>query len=136
MNLFDAYLEVKPSSLPGCGNGLFTTSFIPKGSYITEYQGKITSWKDADHDEGHNLYIYFVNRNHVIDASKNKKDFAHFANDASGKTKVKGIRNNSEYEVKGKKVYIVSTRDILPNQEVLVGYGQDYWDVIKKNGIL
>ena len=135
MNNLDDILEVRPSTIPGAGQGLFTKKLITKGSRITEYLGKVTTWKDADHDEGNNAYIYYINRNHVIDA-KGSKAFAHYANDGSGFKKVKGIRNNSEYNVSGKKVFIIARRNIEAGEEILVGYGKDYWDTIRKNGIM
>jgi uncharacterized protein len=136
MDLLDNQLTVKTSTIPNAGKGLFTKKPIAKGTRITEYQGKISTWKDADHDEGMNAYIYFVNRNHVIDAKGNKTAFAHFANDGVGYKRIKGVKNNSEYVVEKKRVFIVAIKDIQPGEEILVGYGKDYWDVIKKNGVL
>lgn len=136
MELFDQSLKVKTSTLPRCGKGLFTKVFIPKGSLITEYKGKITTWKEVDHDDGNNLYIFSVSKNHVIDANGNTSDFAHFANDASGLTRIAGVKNNSQYVVKKKRVFIEATRNIEAKEEIFVGYGKEYWDVIKKNGIL
>lgn len=135
MSNLDHLLEVKPSTIPGAGMGLFTTQPIAKGSRITEYIGKITTWKDADHDDGNNAYIYYVNRNHVIDG-KGSKALAQYANDGSGFKKVKGIRNNAEYNVIRKKVYILAKRNIEAGEEILVAYGKDYWDTIRKNGIM
>ncbi|MET0392057.1 MAG: SET domain-containing protein-lysine N-methyltransferase, partial [Chitinophagaceae bacterium] len=74
-------LVVKESTLPGAGKGLFTREFIPKGTRIAEYTGKVTTWKEVQHDEGRNGYIYYMTRNHVIDASKDKKVLARYAND-------------------------------------------------------
>ena len=68
MALLEKQLRIKRSTLPGAGKGLFTTKFIPKGTRIVEYKGKITSWKDADTQDGGNGYIYYVKRYHVIDA--------------------------------------------------------------------
>ncbi len=136
MNLFDQFLKVKTSTLPKCGKGLFTKVFIPKGSLITEYKGKITTWKDVDHDGGNNLYIFSVSKNHVIDANGNTSDFAHFANDASGLTKLPGVKNNCQYVVKKKRVFIEAIKNIEANAEIFVGYGKEYWQVIKKNGIM
>lgn len=137
MTFLDEHLQVKTSTLPGCGNGLFTKIFIPKGTIVTEYKGKITTWKDADHDDGNNLYIYYVSRNHVIDASNKKDDFAHFANDARGFKKVKGLNNNAHYIIDSKKrVFVEAIKDIGAGEEIFVAYGKEYWDVIKKNGIM
>ena len=127
-------LTVKRSTLPGAGKGLFTKTFIQKGDKIIEYKGKITNWKDADHMDGKNLYIFYVNRNHVIDAGNNKDILARYANDARGLGKVKGINNNSAYISNNKRIFITATRDIAPGTEILVGYGKAYWEVIKKLG--
>lgn len=135
MDCLDNILTIKNSTIPGTGKGLFTKKFIPNGSRITEYLGKISTWKAADHDDGNNAYIYYINRNHVIDA-KGIKAFAHYANDGSGFKKFKGIKNNSEYIVDGKRVFITAKHDIAAGEEIFVAYGKDYWVVIKKNGIM
>jgi SET domain-containing protein len=133
MALLEKQLVVKKSTLPGSGKGLFTKKAIPKGTRIVEYKGRITSWKDSDHRNGANGYIYYVKRYHVIDALPYKKALARFANDAKGISRVKGITNNSEYLEDGLKVYITATKDIPANAEIFVGYGKEYWDVIREN---
>ena len=131
MALLEKQLRIKKSQLPGAGKGLYTTVFIPKGTLIVEYKGRITSWKEVDHDNNGN--IYYVKRDHVIDARPYKKAFARYANDANGLTRVKGLNNNAEYTEQGLKVYIKSTKDIPAGSEIFVGYGKDYWKVIKFN---
>jgi SET domain-containing protein len=125
------YLYTKKSSLPSSGKGLFTKRLIPKGTLIVEYKGKITNWKDVDHDN--NGYVYYVKRYHVIDGRFDKTGFAKYANDAKGLSKVKGISNNSEYVELGLRVFIQAEKDILPGDEILVAYGKEYWDVIRYN---
>lgn len=131
MKLLEAQLLIKNSTIPGSGKGLFTKVFIPKGTRIIEYKGKITSWKDADHQDGANSYIYFVTKNHVIDGFPHKKEKARYINDARGLTRVKGIRNNSEYVEEGHRIYVESIRDIPEGSEILVDYGKEYWDVVR-----
>jgi uncharacterized protein len=126
-------LYIKKSTLPQAGKGLFTKEFIPKGTVIVEYIGRISSWKDADHRDGTNAYIYYVNRNYVIDAFTYKKAFARYANDASGLIKKDGVRNNARYEKNGSGVFITATRNIEAGEEIFVAYGKEYWDVIRKN---
>lgn len=133
MALLEKQLVVKKSTLPGAGKGLFTKKFIPKGTRIVEYKGRITTWGKVDHKDGSNGYIYYVKRNHVIDAGNYKKALARYANDAKGITRVKGITNNSEYIEDNSHVYIESKKDILPGEEILVDYGKEYWDVIRHN---
>ncbi len=133
MALYDKVLKVRKSRVPGAGKGLFTTGFIPRGSKITEYKGKIKTWKEVKDDEAENNYIFYVNRNHVIDAKPRKKALARYANDARGITRVKGVKNNSIYATEGLKVYIEAIRDIPPGEEILVAYGKEYWDVAREN---
>ena len=133
MTLLEKQLVVKHSTIPGAGKGLFTKKMIPKGTRIVEYTGKISAWKEVDHKEGQNRYIYYVNRNHVIDASAYKNSLARYANDAKGSKKIDSIKNNCKYVQEDLRVFIESKRDIPANSEILVGYGKQYWDVVHSN---
>lgn len=133
MALMEKLIFVKKSGLPGAGKGLFTKAFIPKGSRIVEYKGKITTWKEVDSHDGNNGYIYYVKRSHVIDASANAKALARYANDAKGLTRVKGVNNNAQYTEDGLKVYIEAVKDIPAGSEIFVEYGKEYWQVIRHN---
>jgi SET domain-containing protein len=126
-------LFIRRSSLPSGGRGLFTSKMIRKGDRIIEYKGKITTWKEADHRKGNNGYIYFLSRNHVLDAFTYKKALGRYANDARGMGRKKGLRNNAAYESVGLKVFIDATKDIPAGSEILVGYGKEYWDAIGHN---
>jgi len=136
VQLLTPYLKVRASNLPGCGKGLFTKVFIPKGMMITEHTGKITTMKEADAEDGKNSYLFYVARNHVIDAKDDKKMLARYANDATGLTRVPGLKNNAQYVVEDKRVFIVALKDIPAGAEIFVGYGKQYWDTIKKNNKL
>lgn len=133
MPFLENQLIVKRSTIAAAGKGLFTKKFIAKGSCIVEYKGKITTWKDANHDDGKNAYIYYVKRSHVIDASRRLKVLARYANDAAGLTRIKGITNNSEFVDEGLRVFIYAKKDIPAGSEILVAYGKEYWDVIRQN---
>lgn len=133
MALLEDKVEIRESVLPGAGKGLFAKTFIPKGTRIVEYKGKITTWKDVDDNDGKNGYIYYVRKDHVIDASRHSSALARYANDARGLSRVKGVRNNAVYTEEGLKVYIESNKDIPAGEEILVEYGKEYWDVIRHN---
>jgi SET domain-containing protein len=133
MALLRRQLFIKESTLPNAGMGLFTKKPIPKGTRIIEYTGKRTTWKDVKDDDGKNGYIFYINRNHVIDARPNKRAYARYANDARGLVRVKGIVNNCDYVVDGLKAYIESKKDIPAGAEIFVDYGKDYWKVIRQN---
>lgn len=132
MALLEKYLVVQPSTIPGAGLGLFTTEFIKKGSVVIEYKGRITTWKEVK-DDSTNAYIYKITNNHVIDARRTMKALARYANDACGLVRIKGINNNCVYFNDGKRAFIEATRNIEAGSELLVAYGKDYWDVMRKN---
>jgi SET domain-containing protein len=133
MALLERYLVVNRSGLRGAGKGLFTSRDIPRGTKIVEYKGRITTWKEVDSHGGMNGYIYYVNRYHVIDASTAKDAVARYANDAKGIARVDGLSNNCTYIIEGLKVYIKAMRHIPAGSELFVGYGKEYWDIIKEN---
>lgn len=133
MALLEKQLFVKKSTIPNSGNGLFTKKFIPKGTRIVEYKGKISAWKDVKDEDGKNGYIFYITRNHVIDALKTKNALARYANDARGLSKITGVTNNCDYISDGLHAYIESKKDIPAGAEILVDYGKDYWKVIREN---
>ena len=96
MSFLEKYLKVKKSTISNAGKGLFTTQFIPKGTLIVEYKGRITTWKDVLNGKTFNGYVYYIKRNYVIDAMPYKKALARFASDASGLNGRSGLINNSK----------------------------------------
>lgn len=133
MALLRKQLFIKKSTIPNAGMGLFTKKAIAKGTRIIEYTGKRTKWKEVKDEHGKNGYIFYINRNNVIDALRSKKSYARYANDARGLVRIKGLLNNSDYVVDGLKAFIEAKRDIPAGGEILVDYGKDYWKVIREN---
>ena len=132
MALLEKQLEVKESNISGAGRGLFTSKFISKGIRIMEYKGKIRTWKEVKDDDS-NYYIYYVTRNHIIDARSYKKSMARYVNDAKGLKKIKGLNNNAEFIRDRYKVFVEATKDIPAGAEIFVSYGKEYWEVIRRN---
>ena len=133
MALLEKHLYIKKSVLPGAGKGLFTKVFIPKGTRIVEYKGEVLTWKEVEKlPDDRNGYVFYFTGKHVIDAWRHK-GFAHLANDARGIVRVDGVGNNSEYVTEGKRCFIEATRDIPARSEIFVGYGAEYWQVIREN---
>ena len=133
MALLEKQLVIKRSTIAAAGKGLFTTKPIAKGTRIVEYKRRITTWKEVNHDNGKNGYIYYINRNHVIDAKPLSRTFGRYANDASGLKTLKSVKNNARYVVDNLRVYIEAVKDIPAGGEILVRYGKEYWDVIRHN---
>jgi len=134
MALLEKKLFVKKSTLPGAGKGLFTKVPIPKGTRVIEYKGEVLTWKEVEKmADDRNGYVFYFTSKYCIDAWKTKKSVAHFANDAKGLTRVEGIKNNSEYVTEKKRCFIETIKDIPADGEILVGYGAEYWQVIRYN---
>ncbi len=133
MAYLEKFLLIKASTLPNAGKGLFTKTFIAAGTRITEYKGRVTAWKEVEHDHD-NAYLFTVNEGHVIDARRSLKSFARYANDARGFTRIKGITNNCIYvQDEANRVFLESKRDIPAGAEIFVSYGNDYWKVMREN---
>ena len=133
MPLSKKNLFIKRSGIPGAGKGLFTKTVIVKGDLIVEYKGRITTWKKVLETNCFNGYVFYINRNHVIDAKPYLKAFGKYANDANGLRKIKGLVNNSKYVNEGGRIFIKAIKDIPAGSEILVNYKKEYWDVIKYN---
>jgi len=132
MPLLEKHLIIKRSRLPKAGKGLFTKVSIKKGTRIVEYKGRIQPWREVKAQDGYNGYLMYITRNTVINALPAIKTFGRYANDASGLVKIKGLRNNTESISEGKRCFIEATRTIHAGEEILVGYGREYWTLIKK----
>ncbi|HYO21776.1 MAG TPA: SET domain-containing protein-lysine N-methyltransferase [Flavisolibacter sp.] len=132
MALLEKELEIKESTIPGAGKGLFTKTAISKGTKIVEYKGTITTWNAVRRDAT-NAYIYYVKPNYVIDARDHPKSLARYVNDAKGLVKTKGRTNNAKFSKDGLRVFVVAIKDIEAGEEIFVEYGKGYWDTVRKN---
>jgi len=110
MALLQKKLFIKTSGIPAAGKGLFTKELIRKGTRIIEYEGEITSWENILHIEQDtkiiNKYLYYLNRDHVIDAAGHPNALARYANDATGLRRFKGKVNNARYVEDNGRVFI------------------------------
>ena len=136
MPLPENLLFIKKSGIHGAGKGLFTKRFIAKGARIIEYKGEITTWKKVLQIEREtkifNKYLYYLSRNQVIDALHCPKVLARYANDAKGLGKVTGLANNCKYVEEEGRVFMEAIKDIPAGAELLISYGKEYWDILKK----
>jgi uncharacterized protein len=132
MALYEKHLYIRRSRLPGAGKGLFTNVDIPKGTRIVEYKGSTHTWKEVKHEDGHNGYLLRINWKTVINAEPYKKALARYANDASGLTRLPGFFNNAEYVTEGNRCFIEAKKTIRKKEEIFVGYGKEYWQLLRK----
>jgi len=119
--------------LPGAGKGLYTKVLIPKGTRIIEYKGELVTWKEVEKmADDSNGYVFYFNSKYCLDAW-HSKSMARYANDAKGITRLPEAKNNAEYVTEKKHCYIESVKDIPAGTEIFVGYGAEYWQVIRYN---
>jgi SET domain-containing protein len=130
-------LVVRKSRIPNAGRGLFTTSPIRKGDVIVEYLGDKLTWKQVLKRYKANLddvrYVFCITDDNCIDAKPRKEELAQYANDANGGGKGGPFKNNCEYHIKKKRPYIVAIKNIPANSEILVDYGDEYWEALAEN---
>ena len=128
-------LIIKKSKIPGSGKGLFTTKAIKKEARIIQYRGEEIGWgeylKRVKKDE--DGYLFYFSKKRCLDAFHTPQYKARYANDANGFTRIKGLKNNTEYEIVGDKCFIVATRDIKAGEEIFTDYTKDYWDSMSYN---
>lgn len=132
MPLLEKHLVIKKSGIPKAGKGLFTKIPIKKGIRIVEYKGRLQLWKEVKAEDGINGYLMYIHRNAVINALPAVNTLGRYANDAMGLVRQKSLRNNAEYVSEGNRCYIEALRNIKQGEEILVGYGREYWNLIRK----
>ncbi len=128
-------LEVKRSKIPKAGKGLFTKRDIKKGERIVEYLGEIITDKECNKRAENDQYgyVFYINKQKCIDAHHDTEALARYANDAKGLIKIKGINNNSSYEVWKNRGWITAEKNIKAGSEIFVSYGAEYWRDIRYN---
>lgn len=116
--------EIKKSSIPSAGDGLYVTRDFKKGERIASYDGDVVTYSEyASRPVG--SYGLGLSNNQVIDASSTQSSMGRWVNSPRRTKK----RSNSIFEeVPGSnKGYIRATRNLRAGTEVLVGYGSGYW---------
>jgi SET domain-containing protein len=132
MALLEKLLIVKKSKILGSGLGLFTTQKIMKGACIVEYKGRVEKWSEVKDQDGYNGYLLKLNSRWAINALPYKRALGRFANDAMGINRNDNLSNNAEFLIEGKRCFIFAKREIKPGEEILVSYGREYWNLIKR----
>jgi hypothetical protein len=134
-------LEVKKSQIEGAGNGLYATRPFKKGEVITGYAGKEISYDEAARRIAANplafSHMRTVERQHTLIYGKKKpRDGIYggsFANDARNTQ----FHNNAKFFEKwdhklAKYITVMKAEeDIEPQQEIFVGYENEYWKRMK-----
>ena len=106
--------------------GLIASREFQKGDVIQEYKGKIISDEQADMKKSGRKYMFDVHYNnkvvHVIDAAICSKSSA--ARYVNSTLTIDDINKNSEFIQYNLKIYLVATKYIPPNHEIISFYGR------------
>ncbi|MEM6911844.1 MAG: SET domain-containing protein-lysine N-methyltransferase [Verrucomicrobiota bacterium] len=117
--------EIKPSTIPGAGRGLFAKKLIFPDDTIGPYLGKVLSDRQAEREPYlGSLYLVWVCKDCWIDGATGG-NYTRFINHH-------GKRPNAELIVttRWKKARIGAKRKIRPGEEIFFDYGKDYWEAL------
>jgi hypothetical protein len=117
-------LRVAPSTIPGAGDGLFTTRPRKRGDKIVEYRGELLDGPEVDERYGVDAtapYALELSANDPIIDSACERWTAAYINH-------KGISQANCRFSRGQdgRAWVVATKTIPADRELTVSYGRDY----------
>jgi SET domain-containing protein len=129
-------LSIKKSQIPSSGLGLWAEKDFKRGDVIVKYDGDKITWKECEKrneaQKGYGGYYLYISKRKCVDAQYTLWAKGRYANDATGLTRIEGLRNNARYEIIKGEAYIKASRNIKAGEEILVSYGRGYWNILKK----
>ena len=136
-------IYVNKSTIENGGNGVFAKILIPNNSIICEYRGPVVKNSDQPKLPYNDKYfgIDFAGKKYSIIG----ENVCSIINDCSNSIEMlkqnntllnenddpsqcyENLSYNSVALAMGSKIFIVSNRDILPNEEIFFSYQWEYW---------
>lgn len=122
-------MEIRKSTIPHAGRGVFTKGFIPKDAFIGYYRGKIVNLdKVRDTD-----YVLTIDDGTAI-CAKNSNHFAGMINCPTATQYSPNVMFTTEGQLQ-------TIRAVKPGEELFADYGRGYWtarpdllyDIAQKN---
>jgi len=117
-------VEVRASTIPGAGYGLFAARELPKDTLLFHYDGdRLSTEEYAERYSvlGFGPYAIELNKRTVIDACRTDAGVARFICSYHGS----GRKPNVEYYTTGHCVEVWTLRTIKPEEELLADYGEE-----------
>jgi SET domain-containing protein len=115
--------EVKTSSIPKIGKGLFTKVNLKKGDHIGFYTGKILTDDRANSDKYvESKYLLWICKDWWIYGEGKESNYTRYINHSA--------KPNAELitSVRWKTARFVALKSIKAGEELFFDYGKDYWD--------
>ncbi|XP_065900694.1 zinc finger protein 878-like isoform X2 [Dysidea avara] len=118
-------VTVKMSSIMNAGKGVFAKEFIPRRTRIGPYKGEVVQKEDVT-DETDTSYFWEIKKtgteSYYIDAKNEEHaSWLRFINCARSEEE----QNLLSFQYQGN-IYCYTIKDILPDTELLVWYGEQY----------
>lgn len=117
--------KVGISGLPGAGKGLFATKKIKKGVIIGEYRGKHLSSRERESLKD-DSYVWCLDDGTFIDGKPIKMNPLKYVNGCKGPEQASMV--NVDALEKGGKIFYKAISDIGKKQEIIIDYGDDYFE--------
>lgn len=118
--------EIKNSSIPGIGLGLFARKTIYRGDTIGPYTGDVITDRDACREPFlGSLYVLWICRDHWVVAEGDAASYTRYINHSD--------KPNSRFVVstRWKTARIEATKTIYAGTELFVDYGPAYWEAME-----
>lgn len=118
--------EIRKSTIPGAGLGLFSKMAIRKGDTIGPYTGKILTDAQANRAPYVNsLYLVWVCKDCWIYGEPPYANYTRYINHDDRRPNAELITSS-----RWKKARIAALRNIRPGEEIFFDYGESYWDCV------
>jgi len=117
--------EVRPSSIPGIGMGLFTRSTLNKGDPVGFYTGIVLTDRQANSPKYvDSAYLLWICKDHWILGEGPESNFTRYINHSD--------KPNCELVVstRWKTARIRALKRIPAGRELFFDYGEEYWENI------
>jgi len=123
-------LEINKSKLRNAGMGAFAKTLIPAGTLIGPYDGKYMDLKQRNRIKD-GTYIWKIHDNLFVDAKAFKKNNPlRYVNGAKTRNQKSKINCEVKFlgpDYKNMKVYYMTIKDVLPGEELIISYGNQYF---------
>lgn len=121
-------LFIKKSQVKNAGNGLYAGPYgFKKEDIIGEYSlpWMKGTWKRIleRKDEANTSYVLCSTKNKCWDGLDKNSTIIRNANDAHGSK----FKNNAFFLEKNKRIFMVASKTIKPNEEIFCDYGEEYF---------
>jgi SET domain-containing protein len=119
LDMINNVMRVKKSTVPGAGRGVFTRRFLPKGTFIGYYRGKIIP-DEKNPNTDYTLGVQDDSGNSISVCAKKYGNFTGLVNCYTAS----GHAANINYMPDGR---VETIADIQPGEELFADYGKNYW---------